>query len=840
MKHISKVKIWFFLLLFGYSMDQSIASHFTGEAITLRKLPNGNSVFQIWVIRDCSNLPINQDTFNLKTTTPTTIGLIPCSFVSSKQMSPVCWNVFGQPNIPNFNCNTSNHGSEGSFSLNLYESAPINLDLFSFSPNSWVRFYITDIPCCISNFISNYNNSIINSFLSLKTNNNGKIISKSSLQIKEWPQTSFVITDSNAMKNSMLFSADGNSTWEWTHATPKVFENNNIVNYPYRTSTGTPRVVTPFPFPFYQRRPQTNVFEFNVSTVPASDLRYVLYVEANQITNGSLVGTLSFYLTTRIFSFAPSLTINQESPQFSTIATPFAFNQTPIIYASPGDTVEFNSSVKNKFSLPSMELNTRLSGEFASPCSNPPCATISPLPGTNATTIFYQGQNSGQGVSYTGNDSGQLDYKFRWIPRWQHLQYDSITQSHIPRVFPFTFHATNMICPATASNFQPFFISLFNPNPPLIRPANAQILPGDSCRVQIAASLDSTSANANAMGVDYQMYLQKQSQLKMLCHLESSNSPFGPFQRCSPQQPMVYNSGNSAFALTLTDSTSSGASAQTKWYKVVNLAYSRSTLLKTSSSKAFQAFTNPAQLPNVQVKPDTVCLGVPTRLKAVSTNGTQDPVYEWRFKGVVQSSTTDELTLARLTSTDSIRVVITSRRGGTNVNSVSSTVARPASVQGFLPQITRQGDSLVSSIPFHNQWYNLGSGSLTNDTLFWIKPTAGNFGPYTVVNKQKYCVVNSPDTVSSFPVNVQNITSEAVSLFPQPTSDWLFVKLPEYQANALVEVYDLQGKLMKSVRHQQEQNLLSLSVKTLPNGMYVLRLTMDGKEVRKKFQVLHP
>ncbi len=817
----------------GITPKSLLASHVAGELITLKKLPNGNSVFKIWVLRDCSGSSFSSSNWlSIRALNNNSFAPINCFFTSVTSVSNEC--IPNSSSSASLNCPAPvfTSGLPGAYQLLLFESAPFSLSQFTFSPNQWIDFFSDGIPCCAPNYNnSNASMNELNAILRLKTDVNGKVIAKSTINVKEWPQTSYTL-NSNATYNWMvrlIGEADDRSTWNYTFPRD-VISNNMITTYSYNTAT---------PLTSYQRPPNTDV----VSFLPASSTspqNYLMYLEAQQKVNGEHIATLWFYTSIRTIPPAPGFALNQSQPVFSTLPTPFAMNNTPVFYYMPGDTVEFPGSVSNQFVYNNMTLNNRLVGEFATPCNSAPCATISPLPGTTAANLLFQGKPTGSVMTFTGNDSSRLNFKFQWLPNFQHLDYDSTLQSYSSKLIPFYFHGYNTMCPTSVHSYQPFFISLFNPNPPLVRPANAQILPGDSCRVQVAASLDSTPANANAMGVDYQVYLQKQSQLRMLCHLESSDSPFGPFQRCSPQQPMVYNSGNSAFSLTLTDSTISGASAQTKWYKVVNLAYSRTTLLKTTVSKAFQAFTNPAQLPNVQVKPDTVCHGVPTRLKAVSTNGAQDPVYEWRFNGVVQSSTTDELTLARLTSTDSVRVVIISRSGGANLNSVSSAVARPARVQAFFPQISRQGDSLVSSIPFRNKWYNLGSGSLANDTLFWIKPSAGNFGPYTVVNQQKYCAVNSPDTVSFFPVNVQHINLEDVTMFPQPTSNQLHLKVPEHHEVALVEVYDLQGKLIKSIRYQQEQFLLSINVKTLPNGVYVLRLIMDGKEVRKKFQVFHP
>lgn len=564
-----------------------------------------------------------------------------------------------------------------------------------------------------------------------------------------------------------------------------------------------------------------------------------MYLEAQQRDNGIHTATLLFYTSIRSFVPFGGFSFNQQRPSFSTLPMPFSVHSTPVFYYMPGDTVEFPASVSNQFVYDSMTLNNRLVGEFATPCNSAPCATISPLPGTTSANLLFQGKPTGSVMTFTGNDSSRLNFKFQWLPNFQHLDYNPTLQTYSSKLIPFYFHGYNTMCPTSVHAYQPFFISLFSPFVPLVYPENAQILPGDSCRVQAAASLDSTPTNANAIGVDFQIYRQKQSTYKMLAYLESSSSPFGTYQRCSASRTMTFNASSASFNVSLTDSSRSGLAAQRIWYRIVNLAYSGNTLVKTTTSQPFQALTNPGQLPVVQVKPDTVCVGVPARLVAVSSNGAQNPTYQWRYNGVVQSSITDVLDLPRLSANDSVRVEMTSRNGVANLNTVSSTVVRPAKIQPLIPRITRQGDSLVSSLSMSNQWYDLSAGLLPNDTLYWIKPTAGNFGPYTVVNRQQYCMVNSIDTVSFFPVQVQELTEGVIKLYPQPASAILNIQLPENILAQTVEIMDIQGKVIRRLEKAAETNLLILDTQPFSNGMYLIRTWIGGKEIRKKFLVQH-
>ena len=89
MKKISTI-ICLKLFLLLLTALQANASHVAGEAITLRKLSNGRSVFQIWVIRDCSVMSLPDEQLTIM---PIGGGSFPatiCTRVSTKDLSPSC------------------------------------------------------------------------------------------------------------------------------------------------------------------------------------------------------------------------------------------------------------------------------------------------------------------------------------------------------------------------------------------------------------------------------------------------------------------------------------------------------------------------------------------------------------------------------------------------------------------------------------------------------------------------------------------------------------------------------------------------------------------------------
>ena len=75
-----------------------------------------------------------------------------------------------------------------------------------------------------------------------------------------------------------------------------------------------------------------------------------------------------------------------------------------------------------------------------------------------------------------------------------------------------------------------------------------------------------------------------------------------------------------------------------------------------------------------------------------------------------------------------------------------------------------------------------------------------------------------------------------VKIYPNPTDDVLFIELRGGAEIANVALYDLQGRMMTGVCDTPQQGgTVTLTVKSIPAGMYVLRVTdADGKEYHRK------
>ncbi len=70
-----------------------------------------------------------------------------------------------------------------------------------------------------------------------------------------------------------------------------------------------------------------------------------------------------------------------------------------------------------------------------------------------------------------------------------------------------------------------------------------------------------------------------------------------------------------------------------------------------------------------------------------------------------------------------------------------------------------------------------------------------------------------------------------VQLYPNPTSDNLYVTAPETVIIDFVEIFNEEGQHVKSIKG----NVTSINVSELSKGMYFIRIHAEGKGVVRKF-----
>nr|MBK9653271.1 T9SS type A sorting domain-containing protein [Bacteroidota bacterium] len=133
-------------------------------------------------------------------------------------------------------------------------------------------------------------------------------------------------------------------------------------------------------------------------------------------------------------------------------------------------------------------------------------------------------------------------------------------------------------------------------------------------------------------------------------------------------------------------------------------------------------------------------------------------------------------------------------------------------------------------------------------------PTICLIGPdSTLINKDIWPISTIADIEAAFPPGVlipmpcvtsinEQQTFTLNSVFPNPTSDKLFITLADVTVNELtVEVFDILGNvtISKLVNPSASNNLIQLNISTLPQGAYMVRVS-DGtsKVITSRFSVI--
>ena len=95
-------------------------------------------------------------------------------------------------------------------------------------------------------------------------------------------------------------------------------------------------------------------------------------------------------------------------------------------------------------------------------------------------------------------------------------------------------------------------------------------------------------------------------------------------------------------------------------------------------------------------------------------------------------------------------------------------------------------------------------------------------------------IVNEAGDVATFfttTLNNTNFEKIELALYPNPTSDVLYIETPQTTINT-VEIFDVQGKSIKqtSITHTNNINVIDLA-----NGMYFIKIATANGQVTRKF-----
>jgi trimeric autotransporter adhesin len=153
------------------------------------------------------------------------------------------------------------------------------------------------------------------------------------------------------------------------------------------------------------------------------------------------------------------------------------------------------------------------------------------------------------------------------------------------------------------------------------------------------------------------------------------------------------------------------------------------------------------------------------------------------------------------------------------------------------PSFIQHNDTLISTSTYDNQWYH--NDTLLNDTSqYLIITTLGEY--WVVVNNEANGCSTSSDSLnitSLTGVKQLSVNSEQLSVYPNPSSDFIYVSFNSKQAQPVqLSLYNILGQEVWSSLTPANPNsnqVATIPVAGLPDGVYVLRVN-EGNTAQQK------
>lgn len=89
---------------------------------------------------------------------------------------------------------------------------------------------------------------------------------------------------------------------------------------------------------------------------------------------------------------------------------------------------------------------------------------------------------------------------------------------------------------------------------------------------------------------------------------------------------------------------------------------------------------------------------------------------------------------------------------------------------------------------------------------------------------------------SDSPSNVEQTAQNRIDIFPNPANDILNIQFAENQQHAVIEIYDMPGKLIQqySAQNIQPAETQTFDIANIPAGIYNIRITLENKQINQK------
>ncbi|MGY6561224.1 MAG: T9SS type A sorting domain-containing protein [Luteibaculaceae bacterium] len=149
----------------------------------------------------------------------------------------------------------------------------------------------------------------------------------------------------------------------------------------------------------------------------------------------------------------------------------------------------------------------------------------------------------------------------------------------------------------------------------------------------------------------------------------------------------------------------------------------------------------------------------------------------------------------------------------------------------FIPSVSAAG------ITTTDYFTNFSNQDLSTTTPFDAVYAPTNNEGHVEVTAQNAVWLITEITFGMEPLSVftLNATAQPVKVFPNPTIDFLTIEMPKLATAQLVEIYNSEGKLIKTYTNPNQQSQLQINVEPFAQGVYVVRIISGNQVFQGRF-----
>ena len=222
------------------------------------------------------------------------------------------------------------------------------------------------------------------------------------------------------------------------------------------------------------------------------------------------------------------------------------------------------------------------------------------------------------------------------------------------------------------------------------------------------------------------------------------------------------------------------------------------------------------------------CSGASVTFTATPTNGGTAPTYQW-LVNASNAGTGATFTTSSLTNGQSVTCVMTSNLSGVTGSPATSNAVAVTVNTATVPVISQTGGVLTSTSASTYQW-QLGGTAISGATS--QSYTLTQTGSFTVqITDAHGCSATSAPTVITTLGVSSVLPTDALNIYPNPTTGTLQLNIDQDVVGAEVRIFDYNGKLVYNGKAETASSTLTFEGAA---GIYLVQLNKDGKMLTKK------